>query len=1115
MTSNFHFIPSTFPNLAASLIEAEQQVYAAPPYAALLCRKALEEWVRWLYENDADLNLPYDTSLNTLMHDQDFKDLLAPSLFKQVNMVRKLGNDSVHTNIKVKPTEALHSLQIMHGFTSWVVRVYSEEKITVQPFNIALVPTESEVVKTKRDLKQLEDAFLHTQELNKQLREELERLKAIKESHYTATPPPADPNEAITREIYINLLLREAGWDPHGHNVSEYAVLGMPTGDGMNNGPGKVDYVLWGDDGKPLAVVEAKRTSRDPRVGQHQAKLYADCLEASHEQRPVIFFTNGFETWIWDDSDYAPRRVHGFYKKDELQLLIQRRSTRLSLQEAAIDPAIADRYYQIEAIRSVGKVLENRGREALLVMATGTGKTRTAAALIDVLSKCNWAKRILFLADRSALIYQAQKAFTNNLPQLTSVDITRESDEEARNKARVIFSTYQTMINQIDGVFQNDQRFFGVGHFDVIIFDEIHRSVYNKYKAIFDYFDGYRIGLTATPKSEGDRDTYNLFGLEPGNPTYAYELDQAVKDGYLVPPRAFSVPLKFQRQGIKYHELSREEQLKYEELFSDPMTGEFPDEIDSAALNTWLFNTDTVDKVIGHLMENGVKVAGGDRLGKTIVFARSHRHAKFIEERFNKQYPHYKGDFCKVIDNYEEYAYDLLNSFSVKDKGPHIAVSVDMLDTGIDVPEVVNLVFFKPIRSSAKFWQMIGRGTRLCKDLLGPAADKQHFLIFDFCENFEFFDAQPKGLDSAQGKSLSQRLFEQRLKLIRLLQPKEEADLREYGIQLKDQLVAQVNALEEESFLVRQHWRVVEKYRDGHRWNSLDELEVKEILDHIAPLVNENDPNELAKRFDLICYGMELGLLQKGVIADYQVSNVQEIAAKLSKKGSVPAVAAKLDLIREVQTKAYWAEMTVLKLESLRKDLRGLLQFMDKDSGMVVYTTIEDSYEGNAEERPLFFGADLEVYRRRVSHYIKSQQHHITIYKLRMNIPVTLSELETLEKMLFEQGEIGDREQFEKVYGQQPLGKFIRSIVGLDVEAAKAAFARFINAPAMNPQQIRFVDTIINYLTVNGTIDPDALFAPPFTDIASNGLMDVFNQDQAAEILSMVEQVNQHAVVAS
>ena len=1111
--TNFSFISAEWQPLQQTLVAAEQQVFAAPAYAAVLCRKSLEEWVRWLYENDVDLELPgFDNSLNTLMYDQGFKDLLAPNLFKQANLVRKLGNDAVHTNLKVKPTEALHVLKIMHGLAGWVIRLYSGTKVVVAPFDETIVPTVSDVTKTKKELKALEEAFLQTQALNRKLQEELEQLKLNKEAHQQNVPPPNDPNEAITREIYINLLLKEAGWDAGGHNVSEYAVTGMPTGDGKNNGAGKVDYVLWGDDGKPLAVVEAKRTSRDPRVGQNQAKLYADCLQTTHLQRPIIFYTNGFETWIWDDVEYAPRRIYGFYKKEELSLLIQRRTTRKSLSEAPIDTDIVGRYYQIEAIRSIAKVLENRGREALLVMATGSGKTRTAAALVDVLSKCNWAKRVLFLADRTALIHQAKNAFTVHLSNLPNVDLTRDKDLD---HARVVFSTYQTMINLIDSEFDDSERHFSIGHFDLVIFDEIHRSVYNKYKAIYEYFDAYRIGLTATPKSEADRDTYLLFGLEPGNPTYAYQLGEAVEDKFLVPPKGISVPIKFHREGIKYAELSPEEQVKYEEQFADPITGIYPDEINSTALNNWLFNTNTVDRVLAHLMENGITVAGGDRLGKTIIFARSHNHAKFIEERFNSQYPMYKGDFCKVIDHYEEYTYDLLKRFTEKDSGPHIAISVDMLDTGIDVPEIVNLVFFKPIRSRTKYWQMIGRGTRLCLDLFGPDMDKKEFIVFDFCENFEFFGKKPDGIEGTKGKSLSVRLFEDRLKLTTLLQQQEDRELKEYGEQIQQHLFRQVDALNDENFLVRQHWRTVEKYKDPHAWNALTDLELKELMDHIGPLVTESGEDELAKRFDLMCYGIQLGLLVKGQPSDAHLTQVKQIGARLSKKGSVPAVGAKMSLIKEIQEHPFWADLSILKAEQLRIDLRNLIKFIDKEQGQIVYTDFEDEISGNIKEVDLLYGTNnLEAYKRKVEQFIQSQRDNITIGRLRNNIPITQTELNELDKMLFTQGDIGNKAQFEHVYGPQPLGKFIRSIVGMDIEAAKAAFSKFINAPALNPNQIRFVDTIIQYLTVNGVIDAGALFSAPFTDIASNGLIDVFNADDSAEIISLVNRVNENAMVA-
>jgi type I restriction enzyme R subunit len=1110
--SNFSFIPSHWASIAHTPQEAEQQVYGAPLYAAMLCRKSLEEWVRWMYEHDADLVLPYDTSLSSLIHEQCFKNLVAPIQFNQINLIRKLGNNAVHTTAKIKPQEALYGLQLLHGFIGWTVQLYSEEKINIAKFDESLITKSKEKDISKHDLQQLEHNYHEAQSKLAKLEAELENIKAIKEQNKTIVLAPIDPNEDLTRKIYIDTLLREAGWDPYGWNVPEYPVKGMPQGNGDINGDGKVDYVLWGDDGKPLAVVEAKRTKRDPRVGQHQAKCYADCLQKEFGQRPVIFYSNGFHTWMWDDLNYAPREVFGFYTKDELQILIQRRIFKKPLTTQKINDAITDRYYQHEAIRKIAEALEKNHREALLVMATGVGKTRVAASLIDFLSKANWVKRVLFLADRNALIHQAKISLNDCLPHLPAIDLTKEKEDES---SRIVFSTYQTMINMIDGEADGNNRFYSVGHFDLIIFDEIHRSVYNRYRAIFKYFDGIRIGLTATPKSEADRDTYALFNLEPNNPTFAYELEQAVNDRFLVPPKAISVPIKFQRSGIKYTELSDEEKLKYEEQFTDPITGAFPDEIDSSALNKWLFNTDTVDKVLGHLMAHGIKVEGGDKLAKTMIFARSHKHAKFIEERFNKQYPQYKGDFLKVIDYQEEYKYDLLNKFKVKDKMPQIAVSVDMLDTGIDVPEVCNLVFFKPVRSSAKFWQMIGRGTRLCKDLFGFGDDKKEFVIFDFCENFEFFNNKPKGFEGSSGKSLSQRLFELRLRLSFVLQKNEQQELQEYGNEILKGLITQTQSLNTESFIVRQHWKEVEKYKDPNAWNALTDLDIKELFDHIAPLMSETDQDEKAKRFDALMFDIQLSILNG---EKKQVSLIQKVVAtagKLSKKASIPSVASKMDFIRDAQDKTFWKAGDIPATERIRIELRELMKFLDAEETIIYYTSFIDEVGQHVTEHKIVYDFnDLDAYKRKVENYLKQNSNHITIHKLRNNIQITQGELDVLQEMLYEQGDLGTKEQLTQVLGEEPLGRFIRSIVGLEMNAAKDAFGKILSGQTLNSQQIRFMDMLINFFNVKGIIEKDMLFEPPFTDINTSGIMGVFDENFSSEIIAKIEEINSNALVA-
>lgn len=1110
--SNFSFIPRLWAELADAPTEAEQNIYHAPSYAAMLCRKSLEEWIRWLYAHDQDLVLPYDTTLNSLMHAHAFKNLVAPIHFHQINLIRKLGNTAVHTSAKIKTEEALHALKLLHGFITWVVAAYSENRPTLGAFDERFVKKEKAKDRSKDELQELERAYHEQQSELEQLQNELATFKSIKAHNIADVLPPTDPNEALTRKIYIDILLREAGWQLEDPNVQEYPLKAcMPQATG-NLGDGFVDYVLWGDDGKPLAVVEAKKTKRDARVGQHQAKLYADGLEKEFDQRPVIFYSNGYQTWLWDDLSYAPREVYGFYTKDELQTLIQRRRFQKSLAKETINNTITDRYYQHEAIRKVSEALESNHREALLVMATGTGKTRVSASLIDFLSKANWIKRVLFLADRNALVHQAKVSFNDYLPNLPAIDLTKEKEDES---SRIVFSTYQTMINLIDGETDDKNRFYGVGHFDLIIFDEIHRSVYNRYKHILKYFDGFRIGLTATPKLETDKDTYGLFNMQPGNPTYAYELEQAVNDKFLVPPKGIGVPIKFQRKGIKYAELSEADKLAYEEQFTDPFTGEYPDEIDATALNNWLFNKDTVDKGIAHLMEFGIKVEGGDKLAKTMIFARSHRHAKFIEERFNIQYPEYKGDFLKVIDYQEEYKYDLLNKFKDKLKMPQIAVSVDMLDTGIDVPEVCNLVFFKPVRSSSKFWQMIGRGTRLCTDLFAPGEHKKEFIIFDFCENFEFFNANPKGVESGNGKSLSQRLFKLRLRMAVLLLAQETDDLIDYGQSLIDHLVTQTKTLDTAKFIVRQHWEVVEKYQDKNQWNALSDLDVKEIFDHIAPLVIETDQDEKAKRFDVLMLELQLNVLMGLKRQEQLIQKVVATAALLSKKSSIPLVANKMETIAAIQKKSFWEATTIPNIEYVRLELRDLLKFLDGEHTPIYFTSFEDEFDGNIKEHQVIYNFnDLDAYRKKVEFYLKEKRNHITIHKLINNIQITNGELEELEKMLFEQGAIGTKEEFTKAYGEQPLGKFIRGILGLDINAAKLAFGEILSQQTLNSQQIRFMDTLINFFAVKGIIEAEMLFNPPFTDINTSGIMGVFDNETAIKIISLINQINHNADVA-
>ena len=784
---------------------------------------------------------------------------------------------------------------------------------------------------------------------------------------------------------------------------------------------------------------------------------------------------------------------------------------------APINKVIVERYYQHEAIRRVGEDFEKRKlRKALLVMATGTGKTRTVIALIELLQKCNWIKRVLFLADRNALLTQAGNAFKEHLPHSSPVDITKIKDDTT---SRIVLSTYPTMMNCIDEAKGNSKR-FSPGHFDLIVIDEAHRSVYQKFRAIFEYFDALLLGLTATPRSEVDRNTYGLFELEKGVPTYYYELGQAVTDGFLVPPRAHSVPLKFQREGITYNELSEEEQLEYEEKFWDEENGCMPEKIDPPALNNWLFNIDTVDKVLEHLMRYGLKVEGGDRLGKTIIFAKNHNHALFIQERFDKNYPHLKGSFCRVIDNYESYAQSLIDAFSVKASDPTIAISVDMLDTGIDVPEIVNLVFFKLVRSKTKFHQMMGRGTRLCRELFGPGQDKQVFYVFDYCQNFEFFAENPEGVEGGAQESLSKKIFKQRLNLLLQLQQPDyrgttgDSDLRG---SLENILHGEVTLMNPDNFIVRPHRRHLEKFSQREKWSALNAEDELEVRLHLAGLPAElAAEDESARRFDLIVLNLQLALLEKsGSFGRYR-DKVMEIASRLEGKGTIPMVAQQMELILDLQLESYWAGITLALLEEVRLRLRELLKFFDKEEVKIFYTDFEDTIGEHTEIYVSGYASaeEMRQYKLKVERFIRDNANHITINKLRMNRQITKQDLDELERLLFTAAAVGSRERFEQVFGhQQKLGTFIRSLVGLDREAATEAFGEFLHGTTYSANQIRFIDLVISYLTQNGIMDPGLLYEPPFTDLHSEGLDGIFGDAGATKIIHLLEEINLNAAM--
>ncbi len=1139
MTSPFAFLQAEWPAVYEATSKAAAAVHPDPRTACFYARRALELVVAWVYKHDPALRLPYQDNLSALIHEPSFKQTAGEAVFSKARVINTLGNRAVHSHRAIPMEDALMAVRELFHVGYWLAYTYGRAARPAPglSFDANTLPKAAPVPKqTAEQLQQLETALRERDEKlaalladRNALDDELNRLRAkVAEAKKisAAQPDTHDYSEAETRDYFIDLLLKEAGWPLDQERDREFEVTGMPN----EEGTGFVDYVLWGDDGKPLGLVEAKRTRRDPRVGQQQAKLYADCLERQFGQRPLIFYSNGYEHWLWDDVRYPPRHVQGFYKKAELELVVQRRRSRKTLATAEINPAIVERYYQTRGIRRIAEAFErDHDRKALLVMATGAGKTRTVIALSDLLMRCNWVKRVLFLADRVALVRQAVNAFKRHLPDSSPVNLVTEKDTEGR----VFVATYPTMMGLIDDTRDGERR-FGTGHFDLVIIDEAHRSVFQKYRAIFDYFDSMLVGLTATPKDEVDRNTYGLFDLENGVPTDAYSLEEAVRDGFLVPPKAVSVPLQFHREGIKYDELSEEEKDQWDALEWDE-EGEVPDRVEAEALNKWLFNKDTVDKVLAHLMTRGLKVAGGDRLGKTIIFAKNQNHADFIVERFNTNYPHYKGEFARAITFEIEYAQNLIDNFSNKEKASHIAVSVDMLDTGIDIPEVVNLVFFKLVRSKTKFWQMVGRGTRLCADLFAPGRHKEFFYLFDYCQNLEYFSQNPETTEGSLGQSLGKRLFTTRLELIGVLdkrlsastsgdvvkepeatygEAKTEAEVRHAIGELLHKEVAAMNL---DNFVVRARRRVVEKYARPEAWTVLSGEALSELSHEVAGLPSELEVEaEEAKRFDLLLLNLELARLRSEPGFDRLRDRVKEIAGLLEEKSAIPMVREQMALIQEVQTDEWWQDVTIPMLEGVRRRLRDLVKLIEKQKRKPIYTDFEDVMGGETNVVLPGFGegTGYAKFQAKAQVYLRAHQDHIAIHKLRMNKALTSADLAELERMLAEGG-IGTAEDINRAKTEaQGLGLFVRSLVGMDRGAAKEALAGFLTGKTLGANQIEFVNLVVNHLTEHGVMDAALLYESPFTDFTPRGPDGLFGSAQVDELVAILERVKASALAA-
>lgn len=1158
MTTNFHFLEYEFKTFFDRAVKAEQFVITDPRTSLVYSRMALEEAINWMYTHDTELTLPFDTSLYSLMAQQEFKEQFNHKLYSELHIIRKTGNLASH-NKPVNDIDSHKAIDALYYFARWFAKSYAENELgELGIFDFNSIPKEGQSTLSKTQLKQLEqklerELVAHQEQLKEKEaeRKELAERNALFQKQIIALQAQIENNKAEantedevqhprneedTRKYLIDITLREAGWNINGANDKEYKVQYMPQSTNKTQ-TGYVDYVLWDDDGLPLALVEAKRAITGAKLGENQAQFYADALEKMHGRRPLMYYSNGYDIYLWDDQFYKQaREVHGFYTKAELQTLMFRRTHRKDIRKAEIDLDIAGRDYQMRSIRSIAEHFAGNDKKtgrligthrgALLVLATGTGKTRTAIAFSKIMMECNWAKRILFLADRTSLVDQAMRNFVKLLPEHASVNLLEEKDNP---DARFAFSTYQTMMGLIDGSRTSEARFYGVGHFDLVIIDEAHRSIYKKYSAIFDYFDALFLGLTATPKASIDKNTYEVFGLADQSPTDAYTFEDAVRNKHLVPYHSIEVPTKFIQGGIRYNELSEKEKAEYEDEILDGGEASENELIPSADINKWLFNKDTAIKTLRFILKHGIKKRGGEELGKTIVFAKNQKHAHFLKDMFMElDKERFGNEYVKVITHTEPKAKEFINRFcdEEKDRLPQIVISVDMMDTGIDAPSCVNLVFYKQVRSYTKFWQMIGRGTRLRPNLFGSGQDKSHFLIFDLCGNFQFFNENPEGIETSSQKSLTEVLFGLRLQLAQYLKSDQfivDQDLQDFRKELLDGVFYDVASLNKERFDVKMNLQILNEFGGDKRelWNHLSKQDIRRIEEELGPLVKpEKGDTDLARYYDRLLYSLIGKCLEMPNREEFfdQFSNpiakVANTSLKLLKKTTIPEVKAKEELIKLPLEENFWKENGIAHLEKLRKGLRQLVKYIDPVDERYVTTDFEDTILKNKIITSSFgeeygdYASPFQNNAHRLEKIIREYANHMTIIRIRKGEKITQEELLALENILFKGGV--NKEELEKEIGTQfNMVQFIISLMGLDSDKVDAAFARFVNDYQLNAVQIQFLDTIKKFLTTNGMIDPAKLYDSPFKSYHSLGIDGVFNTEQADNIFRIVEEFNE------
>ena len=1119
--SNFDFLKDEFVDLYELCLEAEKNCYIKPRTSAIYSRLALEFCVALVYKFENIQTSYTGLSLNELINKREFKDLFQnDSQVAGLNLIRKFGNDAAHMlkniitdtnkNLSLSKDIALNCLKGIFDFTIWIAYCYGNTlKSDDIKFDEKYIINSSFKEENINDIKITDD----------DVKNNIEKIEEVPIKKRNTKINNSNFSEKETRKLFIDFLLMKAGWNINDRNMVEYEVEGLKS---TGSGKGNVDYILWGDSTFPLAIIEAKKTSYNAKKGEFQALEYAEALEKKFNFFPIRFVTNGFEIFIYENKNSIPRRIYGFYRKEELLKIIARRNKKITSNDISINEKIINRYYQERAVKKAIENYISGNRKSLLVMATGSGKTRVAISVVDCLSKLNMVKRTLFLADRVALVKQALNSFKNSLPDYTFVDLVSEKD---RDNAKIVFSTYQTMMTESEKSREDGTNKYGVGAFDLIIVDEAHRSIYQKYGDLFEYFDSLILGLTATPKDEIDRNTFKVFDMNSKEPTDSYDLFEAAKDEYLLLPKIKEGALNYPENGIVYSKLSEEEKEKYESLFDEE--DNIPEEISGDSLNSWFFNEGTTSKVLTTLMEEGYKIESGDKLGKTIIFAKNDKHAEHIVETFNKLYKNLDGEFCQKITTKVEKAQTLIERFVNPNSLPQIAVSVDMLDTGIDIPQILNLVFYKKVKSKAKFWQMIGRGTRKCKDIYGVGQDKKDFLILDFCRNFSYFEMKDSfDEDNTKlGKSLSSRIFENKIKMIYKLQNLEyqmDEKYKKLWGNLVNEVYTLISGLNEENISVRTKISYVKKYKNIDTIKNLEEKDVDEIIKNLSSLPFPiHEKNEIEKKFENLILKTQLKLFDNKKIENEKIE-ISDIVKGLAKKGNIKEIQKKSEYIMKIiKDENYLKNIDILELKNLKDIIEPLTIFLDTDGKHLNYIVgdFEDTYISTEVKDINVFASAYINSKEKFQKYLDKNKSLLSIKKLRNNIELDEDDLKELKKVLYSNEEVNlevlksennsEIEKISSLYGEnESFGIFIRSLIGLDREAINKEFSEFLNKEKFNSNQIELINLIIENIVKYGAYSKSEI--PKLSnDILGKSIDNIFtDRNDLQKIVDIVNKIN-------